>query len=45
MRRWLSDPDAMVPDTDMGFRLTDAEERNALIAHLKSLDLKNAGSR
>ena len=43
--RWLSDPDSMAPDTDMGFRLTDAEERNALIAYLKSLDLKNTGSR
>jgi cytochrome c len=36
--RWLSDPDSMAPDTDMGFRLTDAEERNALIAYLKRLD-------
>src|SRR5271157_4875106 len=32
--RWLSDPDSMAPDTDMGFRLTDAEERNAVIAYL-----------
>jgi cytochrome c len=38
--RWLSDPDSMAPDTDMGFRLTDAEERKAVIAYLKSLDLK-----
>ena len=43
--RWLSDPDSMAPDTDMGFRLADAEERNALIAYLKSLDLKNTRSR
>jgi len=35
--RWLSDPDAMVPDTDMAFRLMDAEERKAVIAYLKSL--------
>jgi cytochrome c len=35
--RWLSDPDAMVPDTDMAFRLADAAERNAVIAYLKSL--------
>jgi cytochrome c len=34
--RWLSDPDAMVPDTDMAFRLTDAAERRAVIAYLKS---------
>jgi cytochrome c len=35
--RWLSDPDAMVPDTDMAFRLADAAERDAVIAYLKSL--------
>jgi cytochrome c len=35
--RWLSDPDAMVPDTDMAFRLADAAERKALIAYLKTL--------
>jgi cytochrome c len=45
LNRWLSDPDSMAPDTDMGFRLTDAEERNALIAYLKSLDLKNTRPR
>ena len=43
--RWLSDPDSMAPDTDMGFRLTDAEERKAVIAYLKSLDLKSTGNR
>jgi cytochrome c len=35
--RWLSDPDAMVPDTDMAFHLADGEERRAVIAFLKSL--------
>jgi cytochrome c len=35
--RWLSDPDAMVPDTDMAFRLGDGEERKAVIASLNSL--------
>jgi cytochrome c len=35
--RWLTDPDAMAPDTDMGFRLVDGEERKAVIAYLKSL--------
>jgi cytochrome c len=35
--RWLSDPEAMAPDTDMAFRLTDAEERKAVIAYLKGL--------
>ena len=43
--RWLSDPDSVAPDTDMGFRLTDAEQRKAIIAYLKSLDLKNTGMR
>jgi cytochrome c len=35
--RWLTDPDAMVPDTDMAFRLADAAERKAVITYLKSL--------
>lgn len=35
--RWLTDPDAMVPDTDMAFHLADVEERKAVIAYLKSL--------
>ncbi len=35
--RWLSDPDAMVPDADMAFRLADGAERKAVIAYLKSL--------
>ncbi len=35
--QWLSDPDAMAPDTDMAFRLADGEERKAVIAYLKSL--------
>jgi len=34
--RWLTDPDAMVPDTDMAFRLNDAAERKAVIAYLKT---------
>jgi cytochrome c len=37
LERWLRDPDAMVPDTDMAFRLSDGEERKAVIAYLKSL--------
>lgn len=35
--RWLTDPDAMAPDTDMAFRLADGEERKVVIAYLKSL--------
>ena len=40
LERWLSDPDAMAPDTDMAFRLADTEERKAVIAYLKSLGEK-----
>jgi cytochrome c len=43
--RWLSDPDSMAPDTDMGFSLKDAKEREAVIAYLKSLDLESTGNR
>ena len=35
--KWLNDPDAMAPDTDMAFRLADGAERKAVIAYLKSL--------
>jgi cytochrome c len=35
--RWLTDPDAMVQDTDMAFRLSDSAERKAVIAYLKAL--------
>jgi len=38
--RWLSDPEAVVPDNDMGFRLSRAEERSAVIAYLKQLPAK-----
>jgi cytochrome c len=35
--RWLTDPSAMAPDTDMEFRLGASEERKAVISYLKSL--------
>jgi cytochrome c len=35
--RWLTDPDAMVPDADMAFGLKEPEERKAVIAYLKTL--------
>ena len=38
--RWLSDPEAVVSDNDMGFRLSRAEERSAIIAYLKQLPAK-----
>ena len=33
--RWLSDPDKMVPDNDMGFRVQNPEERYKIIEFLK----------
>ena len=35
--QWLTDPDAMAPGTDMALRMTDRDERKAVIAYLKSL--------
>jgi len=33
--RWLSDPDKMVPDNNMGFRVQNPEERHKIIEFLK----------
>jgi cytochrome c len=33
--RWLSDPDKMVPDNDMGFRVPNPDERHKIIEFLK----------
>ncbi len=38
--RWLTDPDALVPDTDMAFRVASEEERKAIIAYLKIVGQK-----
>jgi cytochrome c len=35
--QWLTDPDALVPDNDMAFRVSKADERAEIIAYLKSL--------
>ena len=35
--RWLTDPDAVVPGTDMAFRLSDRAERELIIAYLEQL--------
>jgi len=37
LERWLRDPEAVAPGTDMAFRIPNGEERQALIAYLKSL--------
>jgi cytochrome c len=33
--KWLTDPEAVIPDSDMAFRLDNAVERAAIIAFLK----------
>ena len=38
--RWLSDPDAVVPDNDMSARLENSDERAAIIGYLKELSGK-----
>ena len=38
--RWLTDPEQMVPQTDMVFRLEDPAQRTAIIAYLKRLSGK-----
>lgn len=35
LERWLSDPDEMVPDNDMSFRVQNADERRKIIEFLK----------
>jgi len=35
LERWLSDPDAMVPDTKMDFHVPKAQERTDLIAYFQ----------
>ena len=38
--RWLSNPEALVFDNEMGFQLSRAEERSAIIEYLKQLPAK-----
>ena len=35
--KWLQDPDTVVPDSDMSFRLESQAERTAIIEYLKGL--------
>jgi cytochrome c len=37
LSKWLENPDALVKDNDMEFRVANADERAALVAYLKSL--------
>ena len=40
LQKWLQDPETLVPDSDMAFRLENGEERSAIIAYLKHLAAK-----
>jgi cytochrome c len=38
--KWLTDPDAFIPDNDMAFRVTNPEERAAIIGYLMEISGK-----
>jgi cytochrome c len=38
--KWLTDPDAFIPENDMAFRVTNPEEREAIISYLKEVSGK-----
>ena len=38
--KWLTDPDAFIPDNDMAFRVANPEEREAIIGYLKEVSGK-----
>jgi cytochrome c len=44
LNRWLTNPDAMAPNTDMSFRLIDEQERKAIIDYLKTLQTRDYSS-
>jgi cytochrome c len=37
LNRWLENPEAVVKNNDMEFRVVNADERTSIIAYLKSL--------
>jgi cytochrome c len=37
LNKWLENPDALVKDNDMEFRVSNADERVVLVAYLRSL--------
>ena len=37
LNKWLQNPEALVKDNDMEFRVVNADERAALVAYLKTL--------
>jgi cytochrome c len=38
--KWLTDPEALAPNNDMAFRLSSAEERGAIIAYLRNVQVR-----
>ena len=40
LNKWLTNPDAFIPDNDMAFRVTNSEERTSIIEYLKELSQK-----
>jgi cytochrome c len=38
--KWLTDPDVFIPDNDMAFRVTNSDERAAIIEYLRELSKK-----
>jgi cytochrome c len=38
--KWLTDPDTFIPNSDMAFRVANAEERAAIIGYLKEVSGK-----
>jgi cytochrome c len=37
LNKWLTDPESVIPDNDMSFRLESSQERTAIIEYLKRL--------
>jgi cytochrome c len=38
--KWLADPESLIPDNDMSFRLENSQERAAIIEYLRRLPIK-----
>ena len=38
--KWLADPESVIPDNDMSFRLENSQERTAIIDYLRRLATK-----
>lgn len=38
--KWLADPESLIPDNDMSFRLENSQERAAIIGYLRGLPTK-----